>query len=344
VKILFQVSPDRELQNMEKRQVGQTELAIDTLGLGGAPLGGNFVDLDYAQAAELIRAARQAGIGYFDTAPWYGFGRSERVMGDMLRGTEYVLSDKVGRLLRPGAVKDPMEYGMVEPLPFHVIYDYGYDGIMRAYEDNLQRLGLDRIDILLAHDIGRFQHGEENERHFRELEQGGYRAMDELRRSGQVKAIGLGVNENEVCMDALEIGNWDVFLLAGRYTLLEQTSLEALFPACKNAGTSIICGGPFNSGILVGREMWNYAAAPAEVINKARALGAVADEFAIPLAAAALQFPLFNDIVTSVIPGPRDKSELDQILAWFETPIPKEFWATLKSKNLIDERAPVPPG
>jgi D-threo-aldose 1-dehydrogenase len=329
---------------MEKRQVGQTELAIDTLGLGGAPLGGNFVDLDYAQAAELIRAARQAGIGYFDTAPWYGFGRSERVMGDMLRGTEYVLSDKVGRLLRPGAVKDPMEYGMVEPLPFHVVYDYRYDGIMRAYEDNLQRLGLDRIDILLAHDIGRFQHGEENERHFRDLEQGGYRAMDELRRSGQVKAIGLGVNENEVCMDALEIGNWDVFLLAGRYTLLEQTSLEALFPACKDAGTSIICGGPFNSGILVGREMWNYAAAPAEVIKKARALGAVADEFAIPLAAAALQFPLFNDIVTSVIPGPRNKSELDQILAWFETPIPKEFWATLKSKNLIDERAPVPPG
>ena len=329
---------------MEKRQVGQTELAIDTLGLGGAPLGGNFVDLDYAQAAELIRAARQAGIGYFDTAPWYGFGRSERVMGDMLRGTEYVLSDKVGRLLRPGAVKDPMEYGMVEPLPFHVVYDYGYDGIMRAYEDNLQRLGLDRIDILLAHAIGRFQHGEENERHFRHLEQGGYRAMDELRRSGQVKAIGLGVNENEVCMDALEIGNWDVFLLAGRYTLLEQTSLEALFPACKDAGTSIICGGPFNSGILVGREMWNYVAPPAEVIKKARALGAVADEFAIPLAAAALQFPLFNDIITSVIPGPRNKSELDQILAWFETPIPKEFWATLKSKNLIDARAPVPPG
>ena len=329
---------------MEKRQVGQTELAIDTLGLGGAPLGGNFVDLDYAQAAELIRAARQAGIGYFDTAPWYGFGRSERVMGDMLRGKEYVLSDKVGRLLRPGAVKDPMEYGMIEPLPFHVVYDYGYDGIMRAYEDNLQRLGLDRIDILLAHDIGRFQHGEENERHFRDLEQGGYRAMDELRRSGQVKAIGLGVNENEVCMDALEIGDWDVFLLAGRYTLLEQTSLEALFPACKDAGTSIICGGPFNSGILVGREMWNYAAAPAEIIEKARALGAVADEFAIPLAAAALQFPLFNDIVTSVIPGPRNKCELDQILEWFQTPIPKEFWATLKSKNLIDERAPVPPG
>ena len=249
----------------EKRQVGQTELTIDTLGLGGAPLGGNFTDLDYAQAADLIQAAKKAGVGYFDTAPWYGFGRSERVMGDMLRGTEYVLSDKVGRLLKPGSVANPMDYGMVDPLPFHVVYDYGYDGIMRAYEDNLQRLGLDRIDILLAHDIGFFQHGEENARHFRDLERGGYRAMDELRKAGHVKAIGLGVNENDVCMVALDIGDWDVFLLAGRYTLLEQTPLDTLFPACRAAGTSIICGGPFNSGILAGREMWNYAKAPADI-------------------------------------------------------------------------------
>ncbi len=329
---------------MEKRQVGKTGLAIDTLGLGGAPLGGNFADLDYAQAADLIRSAKDAGIGYFDTAPWYGFGRSERVIGDMLRGTDYVLSDKVGRLLRPGAVADPMAFGMVDPLPFHVVYDYGYDGIMRAWEDNLQRLGLERIDILLAHDIGSFQHGEDNARHFRDLEKGGYRAMNELRKAGQVRAIGLGVNENEVCMDALGIGDWDVFLLAGRYTLLEQTPLDTLFPACRSAGTSIICGGPFNSGILVGREMWNYAKAPEEIIQKARALSEAADAFDIPLAAAALQFPLLNDIVTSVIPGPRNAAELDQILDWFQTPVPAAFWAALKTEGLLDERAPVPSG
>jgi D-threo-aldose 1-dehydrogenase len=327
---------------MEKRQVGRTGLMIGTLGLGGAPLGGNFVDLENSQAVELIQAARRAGIGYFDTAPWYGFGRSERVMGDVLRGTDYVLSDKVGRLLRPGAVTNPMDFGMIDPLPFHVVYDYGYDGIMRAYEDSLQRLGLDRIDILLAHDIGAFQHGAENERHFRDLAEGGYRAMDELRRAGHVKAIGLGVNENQVCLDALGIGDWDVFLLAGRYTLLEQTALETLFPACQAAGTTIICGGPFNSGILVGRDMWNYSRAPAEVIEKARALGAVADDFSIPLAAAALQFPLANEIVTSVIPGPRDAGELRQILDWFETSIPANFWSALKSKDLLDNAAPVP--
>lgn len=327
---------------MEKRQVGQAGLMIDTLGLGGAPLGGNFVDLGYAQAAELIAAAREAGIGYFDTAPWYGFGRSERVMGDMLRGTDYILSDKVGRLLRPGAVPNPADFGMVDPLPFTVVYDYGYDGIMRAYEDNLQRLGLDRIDILLAHDIGAFQHGDENVRHFKDLADGGYRAMDELRAAGQVKAIGLGVNENQVCLDALGIGDWDVFLLAGRYTLLEQTPLSELFPACRAAGTSIICGGPFNSGILVGREMWNYAKAPVEVVEKARALGAVADAFAIPLPAAALQFPLGHDLVTSVIPGPRDRNELLQIAAWFNTPVPAAFWSALKDQGLLEAAAPTP--
>lgn len=327
---------------MKKRQVGRTGLNIDELGLGGAPLGGNFVDLDYQQAAELVQAARTAGIGYFDTAPWYGFGRSERVMGDILRGQDYVLSDKVGRLLQPGPVSNPMDYGMIDPLPFHVVYNYGYDGIMRAYEDSLQRLGLDRIDILLAHDIGTFQHGDENARHFNDLAEGGYRAMDELRRAGHVKAIGLGVNENQVCEDALKIGDWDVFLLAGRYTLLEQTAVDTLFPACREAGTTIICGGPFNSGVLVGREMWNYAKAPSDVVDKARALGALADEFSVPLPAAALQFPLGDDLVTSVIPGPRDERELRQIIEWFDTPIPKEFWSALRSEGLIQDAAPTP--
>ena len=327
---------------MGKRRVGQTKLEIDSLGLGGAPLGGNFVNLGYAQAEELIQAAKNIGIGYFDTAPWYGFGRSERVMGDVLRGSEYILSDKVGRLLAPGPVKNPADFGMVDPLPFHVVYDYSYDGIMRAYEDNLQRLGLDRIDILFVHDIGEFQHGQDHVKHFKNLESGGYRAMDELRTAGLIKAIGLGVNENKVCMDALAIGDWDVFLLAGRYTLLEQTAIDTLFPACRKAGTSIICGGPFNSGVLVGRDSWNYAKAPKEVIDKARALSVVADEFGIPLPAAALQFPLGDEIVCSVIPGPRDKGEFEQIVTWFKTPIPPEFWSTLKEKKLIEPSAIVP--
>ena len=327
---------------MEKRKVGQTQLEIDILGLGGAPLGGNFVDLDYAQGAEIISAALDARISYFDTAPWYGFGRSERLVGDQLRGKSYVLSSKVGRLLVAGSVAKPMEFGMIDPMPFRPIYDYGYDGIMRAFEDGLQRLGLDRIDILLAHDIGSFQHGNDNAQHFKDLEDSGYKAMAELRAEGRVQAIGLGVNENQVCLDALGIGQWDVFLLAGRYTLLEQTPLDVLFPACEAVGTTIICGGPFNSGILVGREMWNYDRAPEAVVKKVRALGGVADEFSIPLPAAALQFPLAHNIVTSVIPGPRSKNELAEILAWRSLEIPAAFWTALKSKALLHEEAPIP--
>lgn len=327
---------------MERREIGRTGLMVDTLGLGGAPLGGNFVDLSDKQAAELVEAAKASGFRYFDTAPWYGFGRSERVMGDVLRGTEYVLSDKVGRLLKPGAVEDPMEFGMVDPLPFHVVYDYSYDGIMRAYEDNLQRLGLDRIDILLVHDIGVMQHGAENTRHFDQLAKSGYKALDDLRESGDVSAIGIGVNENQACLDALKIGNWDAFLLAGRYTLLEQTALDTLFPACDAAGTTIICGGPFNSGILAGRATWNYGKAPAEVRARVEKLKAEADAFDISLAAAALQFPLGSTTVSSVIPGPRDVAELEQIIDWFETEIPHEFWESIRSKGMIARNAPVP--
>lgn len=329
---------------MQKRQVGKTDLYIEVLGLGGAPLGGNNVDASPEQATELLNATRDAGINYFDTAPWYGFGRSERAIGDYLRGSDYVLSDKVGRLLKPGLPENPLEFGMYSPLPFHVVYDYGYDGIMRAYEDNLQRLGLDRIDMLFVHDIGAFTHGEENDRHFADLKAGGYKALDELRSQGLVKAIGLGVNENEVCMDALDIGDWDVFLLAGRYTLLEQTSLDALFPACEAAGTSIICGGPFNSGALVGGDTWNYAKAPESVMNKVKQLKEVADSFSVPLAAAALQFPLAHDLITSVIPGPGNVTEFNQIIDWFNTPIPAAFWTALQDKGLVDERAPLPAG
>lgn len=327
---------------MERRQVGQTDLWIDTLGLGGAPLGGNFVDLTDSEANQIVKTAQAAGMRYFDTAPWYGFGRSERVIGDALRGADYVLSDKVGRLLRPGGVADPSEFGMVNPLPFHVIYDYSYDGIMRAFEDNLHMLGLDRIDILFAHDIGEMTHGADNAGHFGDLKKSGYRAMDELRRSGAVKAIGIGVNENAACMDALGIGDWDVFLLAGRYTLLEQTALDALFPACEAAGTSIICGGPFNSGILAGRDTWNYAKAPPEVLAKAKRIAVIADTFEVPLAAAALQFPLGHASVTSVIPGPRDPKELKEIVAWFTMSIPSAFWEALQSEGILAEGAPVP--
>lgn len=328
---------------MQKRKIGRTDIEVDVLGVGGAPFGGNFATLSRADAVAILETARGAGISYVDTAPFYGFGRSERVVGDILRGQPYVLSTKVGRLLMPGAAPDPMVHGMVEPLPFHPVYDYSYDGVMRSFEASLQRLGLDRIDILMVHDIGEFQHGpEENARHFNDLKSSGYRALEELKSTGQVGAIGLGVNEKEVCLAALELGAWDVFLLAGRYTLLEQTPLGDLLPACQAAGTSIICGGPFNSGVLVGREMWNYAKAPEDIVARVTRLNAVAEAHAVPLPAAALQFPIAHEVIASVIPGSRSAAEFEGILKWARHPIPAGFWSDLRDQELLDPNAPLP--
>src|SRR5207247_1906565 len=212
---------------------------------------------------------------YVDTAPYYGFGQAERAVGDALRGTprdEWVLSTKVGRLLRPFP-QVPPEPGRKHSLPFGVVYDYSYDGIMRSFEDSLQRLGLARIDILYVHDIGAYQHGPgAHPALMQTLRDSGYRALEELRASGTVRAIGIGVNEREVLLEALDWGQWDAFLLAGRYTLLEQAPLDDLLPKCLAAGTSIIVGGPLNSGILAGRDTWNYRTAPAELVARVIAI------------------------------------------------------------------------
>ena len=321
---------------LKTRPIGQTDLSVTTLGIGTAPLGGNFADITYDEALAIIAQAFDAGATFIDTAPFYGFGRSERATGDAIRTRDYTLSTKVGRLLAPGALPDPFaEAGMIDPLPFHPVYDYSYDAVMRSFEDSQQRLGLEKIDILLAHDIGDMQHGaEENARHMKDLETG-YRAMDELRRNGHVQAIGIGVNEVKACLDVMEIGDWDTFLLAGRYTLLEQTPLDDLLPACATKGISLIIGGPFNSGILVGRDTWNYAKAPAEILAKTAKIESICRDHNTPMPAAALAFPLGHDNVASVIPGTRSTSEMADILTWAAHPIPDALWSDLKSADLL---------
>lgn len=327
-----------------ERKIGQTGLTIPTLGFGAAPLGGLFGSVDNAEAAATLAKALGSGLTYVDTAPFYGFGKSERRVGDFLRGRDYTLSTKVGRLLRPGSVPDPAAMGWPDALPFHPVYDYSYDGIMRSFEDSLQRLGLDRIDILYVHDIGELAHGAENIRHFRDLEDNGYRALDELRSEGRIRAIGLGVNESAACTQALGIGDWDVFLLAGRYTLLEQSPLDDLFPACGVAGTSIVVGGPFNSGILVGGTTWNYGDAPDHIMDRVRALSQHCKAYDVPLPAAALQFPLGHSLVASVIPGLRSRAELADTLVWSNYSIPEEFWSTAQDAGLLHPDAPLPKG
>ena len=341
------------MPQFKTRRVGKTALEVIELGFGSATIAGmNGVNVQPDEARALVGAALDAGIGYFDTAPHYGFGRSEHLTGDALRfRTEpFVLSTKVGRLLKPVRSDNErtVQHPWTQPFPFEIAYDFSYDGIMRSFEMSLQRLGLGKVDILLVHDIGTTTHGVEgNRKHWADLSGGGYRALDELRRQGLIGAIGLGVNEWPVLMDALEIGDWDVFLLANRYNLIEQTPLEQLFPACEARGTSIIAAGPFAAGVLDGTNVWGpangaYRPPPQEIVDKVKALQQVAEAHKVPLAAAALQFALSHPVVCSVLTGPKSPAELNGILDWWNAPIPAAFWRELADKKLLAEGTPLP--
>jgi len=306
-----------------------------------------------AQAREVIDAAYAGGVRYFDTAPHYGFGLSARRVGDGLRAharAEFVVSTKVGRLLvpLPDGPQPSERHGFHSALPFEPAFDYSYRGVMRSFEDSLQRLGLARIDVLLIHDIGTVTHGDANTELFRLCMEGGYKALDELRAQGRVGAIGLGVNEYEVCVDAMQWGRFDCFLLAGRYTLLEQQSLDAFMPACASHGATLIIGGVYNSGILAtgtrgpGPKYFNYAPAPDAILERVARIESVCDEFGVTLAAAALQFPLAHPVVASVIPGLATVQQFEQTLHLYRANIPDAFWHALKARGLLRTDAPTP--
>lgn len=332
------------------RLIGSTGLRVSELGFGTASLGNLYQPVADAAARTTIEAALDAGLTYVDTAPYYGLGLSERRVGDAVRGREVVLSTKVGRLLTPdAAVRDDRErYGFRSAMPFAPVYDYSYDGVMRSWEASLQRLGLARIDLLYVHDIGRLTHGEDHRRTFRQLvDGGGLRALEELREAAVIGGFGIGVNEIEVCLEVMGEARLDAVLLAGRYTLLEQAALDALFPACAEAGTSMVVGGPYNSGILAtgtrgATQYYNYSAAPAEIVARVAAIEAVAARHGVRLAAAALQFPLAHEQVASVIPGFGDPGRVQQTLELYRSPIPAAFWAELRAERLLREDAPVP--
>ena len=335
------------------RALGTTGLKVTELGFGTAPLGNLFKPLPDETAHATLAAAQAPGFGYYDTAPFYGFGLSERRLGDVLRlRKDIVLSTKVGRLLKP--VPGPVDqtvvrHGYATPMPFEPVYDYSYDAVMRSYEASLQRLGLSRIDILYIHDIGRLTHGEQNTARMTELTKGGgLKALEELRAAKAISGFGMGVNEVPACLDVMSHARLDVILLAGRYTLLEQKPLDDLFPLCEKAGTAIVVGGPYNSGILaVGTKTgaplyYNYEPAPADVIEKVRKIEAVCDRHGVPLAAAALQFPLAHKLVASVIPGLDSPERVNQTIALYRHKIPAALWQDLVQEELVRADAPVP--
>lgn len=330
---------------MPQREIGRSGVQVSVLGLGCAALGGSRLNVSRDEGEAMLRTAWDAGVRYVDVAPFYGYGAAERRVGDALRHerrSDWVLSTKVGRLLVPEPNPEPGPTGTPRPMPFGAVYDYSYDGVMRSFEHSIQRLGLDRIDMLLVHDIGEYVHGPDNERHLRDLREGGSRALADLKRGGAIRAAGLGVFERQACLDALQWGEWDMFLLAGAYTLLEQGALQDLLPACERRGVSIVIGSPFNAGVLVGGDLWNYKPVPQPVRDKVAALRSLCDEFGVPIAAAALQFPLAHASVASVIPGPRNVDELNQAIAAMRHPIPDELWAALRQRELIHPQAPIP--
>ena len=333
------------------RNLGSTGLRVTALGFGGAPLGNLFTAVTDQDALAALAAAWDSGCRYFDTAPFYGYGLSERRFGDALRAkrrADYVLSSKVGRLITPGLHTRGPGTAFETPMPFGARFDYGYDATRRSLEDSLQRLGLDRIDVALMHDLGWEQHRDEHPRHMRDAMDGGYRALAELKKAGQIGAIGLGVNEVAVCEEAMGHGDFDCFLLAGRYTLLEQAPLDRFFPACQKRGISIIIGGPFNSGLLarVGQPSatYNYGAVPPEIAKRAAALHEVCARHKVPLPAAALQFPLAHPVVAAVIPGARNASEVTSHWQWAHLAIPPALWDDLRENGLLHAQAPVPQG
>lgn len=332
------------------KRLGNTILRMPSLGFGAAPVGNLYRAMTDADATLTLDAALAHHIDYFDTAPHYGFGLSETRLGNKLAGIrdQVIISSKVGRLLVPTSSAEPIRHGFAHAPAFEPIFDYSYDAVMRSFESSLQRLQTHHIDILFAHDLGSLTHGEQHVYHFREFMDGGYRAMNELRAAGVVKAIGLGANEWQVCEQALTHGDFDCFLLAGRYTLLEQSACESFFPLCAKRNVSIISGGPFNSGILAsgvngaGPFYYNYEPAPKAVVERVAQLEAICTEFSVPLAAAALQFPGAHPQVCSVIAGLASPAQVEHSIAWMSHFIPQEFWQCLREQALMHPDAPTP--
>ena len=309
----------------QKRRIGRTNLHVTALGVGTATLGGSRIDVSREESEAIIHAAWADGVRYVDTAPFYGVGAAERRVGDALRDKpreDWVLSTKVGRLLRPNQAAEGRD-GRKPPLPFDVEYDYSYDGIMRSMEDSFQRLGLARIESSMCTTSACISTGRR-----RTPSICACCATADIARStscgapARCRAIGIGVNEREACMAVMEFGQWDAFLLAGRYTLLEQAPLDDLIPKCLAAGTTLVIGGPLNSGILAGRDTWNYDAAPPEIVARVAAIRRVCESHGASLPAAALQFPLAHPVVSAIIPGPRNVDEFATNLKLLQHKIP----------------------
>jgi D-threo-aldose 1-dehydrogenase len=315
-------------------------------GMGTAALGNLYAAISDEQAFGAVEAAWQGGIRFFDTAPYYGFGLAETRLGQALQLLDpmqsAILSSKVGRTLLPTGYVPGERHGFVDAAPFEPVFDYSRDAVLRSHEQSLMRLHRDRVNILLAHDIGELTHGEAAERHMRDFLESGYPAMLSLRNAGAIDAVGIGVNEVEVCLYLLERVDLDVILIAGRYSLLDQSAAERLLPVCERKGVKVIVGGPYNSGILASPTAeakaphYDYAEPDAALWAKAMEIERICAANGISLSAAALHFPLLGPAVASVIPGMASPVEVAQGLERMHCAIPDALWRGLEERGYIN--------
>ena len=337
----------------ELRKISDTDIAVTCFGFGGASMGNMYTEARDDEALEAIRSAYEAKVRYFDTAPMYGFGKSERLYGQALKDQprdSFVLSSKVGRLIvagKPTPQTEDKGFEIDEDTCFveidnaYSMFDYSRDGVLRSLEESRKRLGIDKIDIVYIH------YPDVNDSFKQALDEA-FPALADLKSQGVIGAIGAGMNQAEMLSDFAKNADFDCFLLAGRYTLLDQIALKELLPLCQQKNISIIIGGAYNSGILatgaVEGAHYNYAPAAPEIMEKTRKIETVCARFNIPMKAAALQFPFGHPAVVSNIPGVKTKDRFEENLSLFTHPIPAEFWAALKAESLIVPEAPVPAG
>ena len=323
---------------------------LPSFGMGCSALGNLYRPMSDGDAAATVAAALAAGVRYFDVAPHYGFGMAERRLGAALKLADrstVILSTKVGRILSPTQMAGA-RHGFVDADPFEPVFDYTFEGVLASYRSSLERLGTTRVELLLAHDLGKLTHGEAAEEYTQQFLKGGYRALCQLKVEGRIDLIGIGVNEIDICHRLLDDIALDVILLAGRYTLLEQDALP-LLDRCAQLGVRVIVGGPFNSGLLVenpdsGSLHYDYGKAPARLVSRVASLRSICAEYSTPLPAAALRFPLGHPAVACVLPGFAGPAQVEQAVAWNETSIPAAFWPALKDAQLLAPGAPYPVG
>ena len=315
------------------------------LGAGSAPLGNLATVVPEAEAAACLAAAWDAGIRHYDTAPHYGAGLAEHRLGHALRARPrdgYTLSTKVGRLLRAAPEAREMNQGFAHALPFRRTFDYTAAGTIRSLEDSQQRTGLNRFDIVYIHDCAEDWHGAGWKERFSEAMTGAAQVLTAMRERGEIRAWGMGLNLVEPALACLDAARPDIFLIAGRYTLLDHTALARLFPACANRGVKVVLGGPYNSGLLAGGTTFNYETATPEMVARADAIRAVCVSHGTDIKAAALQFCAAHPVVAAVIPGPRTAGEVQQNAALMRAEIPGALWVELRRAGLLPENAPTP--